>query len=114
MKIHNNSVGKGKGITTIFKQNYSVQKDIKEESYQITKITSQSQDIVNIYRSSVGSYDVSLIENLISLINPNKDTIVLGDFNMCFITEKDRIVLTTLHSMGFKQLVTMPSHIQAD
>ena len=50
MEKHLNSVGHGKGIATYFISCYSFTMDVKTENYQMTKITSVSQDIINVYR----------------------------------------------------------------
>jgi hypothetical protein len=48
---YNNSVGKGKGISTLYTDNYQWDKDITRPYYQITKIASEHQEIINVYRS---------------------------------------------------------------
>ena len=35
---HNNSVGRGKGISTFYKSDYTVEKDVTKPNYQMTKL----------------------------------------------------------------------------
>ena len=77
-KQHNNSVGKGKGISTFFTEEYELEKDITNPSYQMTKITSERLEIINIYRS-IGAETENLLEDLCALISPGKQTLLLGD-----------------------------------
>ena len=44
--------GRGKGIVTYFSQEFQVENDISNPLYQITKITSEKLDVLNVYRSS--------------------------------------------------------------
>ena len=107
---HNNVVGRGKGISTLYQSNFEVEKIIRTPSYQITKLTSDSRDIINLYRSS-GANTASFLSHLNQLINLNKHTLVLGDFNICYNEERINPVFQKLRSLGFKQLVQHATHI---
>ena len=48
------------------------------------------------------------------LINPNRRTVITGDFNFDYLKEKDNVVRVTLESHGFKQLVTKPTTIRGN
>ena len=109
---HYNSVGNGKGIATFFSKNYQVEKYITKNSYQITKIKSLTRDIINVYRSSSGVDDEEFCSDLTSLFNPSKETLIVGDFNICYKSEKATKILKTLDTLGFSQLVKKPTHSQ--
>jgi exonuclease III len=110
-KQHNNSVGKGKGISTFFTEEYELEKDITNPSYQMTKITSERLEIINVYRS-IGAETENLLEDLCSLISPGKQTLLLGDFNLCFMSESFHQLFQALKGMGYKQIVEDPTSIK--
>ena len=105
-----NSVGPGKGIVTYSKHEYSLEKNIQTSHYQITKITSATLDIINIYRSSSDVSSSCLIMDLSSLFNKNKKTLLVGDLNICFINERQHKILIEIEKHGFKQQVKYPTH----
>ena len=51
LQQHNNSIGKGKGITTFYKQNYVWAGYVTKANYQLTKLKSDAMDVINVYRS---------------------------------------------------------------
>ena len=108
---HNNSVGKGKGVSTFWKKNFKWHSDITKPNYQMTKIQTDHMDIINIYRSS-GAENKNFIEDLVSLITPGKEAVILGDFNICYSEERFSPVFETLEGFGFKQIVSEPTHIE--
>ena len=111
MKQHNNSVGRGKGVMTLFKSNYCVVKDITKEKYQMTKLASETKEIINIYKSS-DAKDEEFRDDLIELINFNKETLVMGDFNICYINERSNLIVKALEDVRFVQHVKFPTHIE--
>ena len=46
------------------------------------------------------------------MITNEKQTIILGDFNLCYQSQRDHPIFNLLHDMNFVQLVTSPSHIE--
>ena len=108
---HNNSVGKGKGITTFYKQSFAWVRDVTKTDYQITKINSDSVDVINVYRSA-GAENKSFLEDLFSLVSSGTQTLILGDFNICYQTEPTNQVFLALASKGFIQIVNHPTHIE--
>ena len=110
-KQHNNSFGRGKGITTFYQKEFVWKKDVTKANYQITKVLSEEIDIINIYRSS-GAENINFVEDLCGLVTSGKQTIILGDFNLCFASENSNQVFQALKSMGFQQLVKHPTHIE--
>lgn len=51
LTVHHNAVGLGRGVTTLFSDKFIWVADVKKGDYQITKISSDSADILNVYRS---------------------------------------------------------------
>ena len=109
--LHVNSVGRGRGIATYHKANYCFVEDTKRIDQQMTKISSESQDIINVYRSE-GADSSLFIEDLIQLFDSTKTTIIVGDFNICFKAENNHPVLRKLELLGFIQKVLAPTHIE--
>ena len=107
---HDNSVGKGKGITTLFSDKYEFEKDIKNPNYQFTKIVSESLDIINVYRSEAAN-SVDFIEDLIGMTDASKQTLVLGDFNICYLSENSHSVFQAFHIKGYHQIVKSPTSL---
>ena len=64
-----------------------------------------------MYRSS-GANNVELTDQLKSLIRQDKTTVICGDFNECFATEKATGVSKMLEDYGFTQLVTKATHLK--
>ena len=106
-----NSIGAGKGIATYFAHNYNFERDITTEKYQITKIKSKKHDVINVYRSSTASSS-QFISDLKSMFDSNQQTFMVGDFNICYISEIDHQVIKTIKEFGFKQKVRAPTHIE--
>ena len=106
---HVNGFGRGTGIITYFRSNYSFEDDVSDEKFQMTKVSSETLDVINVYRSK-GANSEKFLDNLVSIFQPNKETLVLGDFNLCFQTETNHTIVKFLKDFGFKQLVTHPTH----
>ena len=101
-----NSVGLGKGLATYcsspfkFKQHYCLQ------DCQLTKITSEKLEIINVYRSA----QCRDFENELELlINIKKPTIVCGDTNINVGATSCRL-MELMTNLGFIQLVTVSTH----
>ena len=106
-----NSIGRGKGIATYYKNDYKHDKNINSEGISFTKLESDKLDVVAIYRSQEGSV-TTLIEQLESLITEGKTTIVGGDFNICALGNPNNYITQSLKEIGFKQLVRKSTHIE--
>ena len=111
LQQHNNSIGKGKGITTFYKQIYFWVGDVTDANYQLTKLKSDVMDVINVYRSD-GAENNAFVEDLVGMITSGKQTLILGDFNICYISEFSNLVFQELRSKGFKQLVKHPTHME--
>ena len=107
---HNNSVGRGKGIATLYKLPFSFHLDVKRPHYQLTKLTSLNIDVINVYRST--DTDTKMFLTDIKKIISDKKTLIIGDFNLCFLSETHHEIFQFLESWGFHQLVKHPTHIK--
>ena len=97
---HFASVGRGKGIATYFREGFTVEKVILKPTYQMTKITSEYKEIINVYRSA--NAPNNFLDDLLSLINEEKITYIIGDFNICYKSEKNHGVVKSLEDMRFR------------
>ena len=101
-----NSVGLGKGLATYCSTPFKLKQHYCLEDCQLTKITSEKLDIINVYRSS----QCRVFEDeLKSLINIKKPTIVCGDTNINVAADSCQL-MDLMTSLGFKQLVTGSTH----
>ena len=105
---HNNSVGKGKGIATFYTENYKWVEDITEPLYQFTKLGSEQLDIINVYRSE-GAETKNFLKDLFGLICSKKQTLIVGDFNLCYLSAISHQLFQAFHSKGYQQLVKVPT-----
>ena len=107
-----NSYGgkRGKGILTYYKLcMFSPKTDIKEEDLQITMLSSNTTDIISVYRSSTNK---TLVTHLKHLIHPEKKVVICGDFNFCYIENRGSSILKFLRQDGFYQFVPHATHIE--
>ena len=107
--LHLNSVGRGKGIATYTTEDFNLDGHILQPNLQISKVTSQDLDIINVYRSD-SCKDFELF--LSSQINRNKETIIVGDMNIDLNRKgpKQQILMNFLKEYGLHQLVTKSTH----
>ena len=66
-------------------------------------------DIINVYRSQ-GMNNAELAKDLEGLINMSKLTIICGDFNFCYIEQRDNEITQMLVQSGFTQQVHEATH----
>ena len=111
-KLWSNSVGHGKGLATYFKADkFHHQADVKDVLFQLTKVSSETMDIISIYKSAGG--DVRTFHNhLLKLIDETKITIICGDFNICFKSDRNNYLIKLLEEYGFTQLVHKATHLK--
>ena len=105
------SVGHGKGLAVFVKEGVKFESMtcIPEANIQIMKITTAKLDIITVYRSD-SEPEFRAAHHLSQLIEPDKDTLVVGDLNYC--AGKERKDLSRFFAReGFSQLVTLPTHI---
>ena len=111
-KSHFNSVGPGKGLAVYFKEDiFEHVQDVKKDNMQLTKLKSSRMDIIAVYRSEQGNSS-ELLEHIKELITPEKNTIICGDFNICYFANRRNRVSKYLEENGFTQLVKEATHIQ--
>ena len=109
-----NSNGKGKGLGIYFKKDILKHKaDIKEENIQRSKFTSSDIVLLVLYRSQTGSLKL-LKQYLEKIQHGDKPTLVIGDFNSCFINESPIFLMKYFNENSFSQLVNEPTHIEGN
>ena len=67
-------------------------------------------DIAVVYRSQEGKQSV-IVDFVETLISDKRTTIVMGDFNLCAIKDRNSFLNLYMEIKGFKQIVTKPTHI---
>ena len=111
-ELHLNSKGNGKGVATYFRKDmFKHEFDVKEDYMQLSKFTSKMLDIITLYRSQSGDFN-KLIEYIDLMSTDGKPLLVLGDFNFCFMNNKNHRVKQHLKAKNFSQLIREPTHIQ--
>ena len=45
------------------------------------------------------------------IVSPTKNTIVYGDFNICYRKDKNNVISNKLKNLGFQQIANDPTHI---
>ena len=109
-KLHCNSQGRGKGLAIYMKENFEHVQDIRTPTIQISKIASNKMDIIVVYRSQEEKF-ISMRRHIQSLVNLEKTTLIIGDFNYCSLNNKNE-VSKFLEQSQFKQLVKTSTHIE--
>merc|ERR1712240_788582 len=105
-----NSIGRGKGITSYYKENFKHVTNIKCEGFSVSKLESNNMDIIGVYRSQ-GANNKDLIEKLKMIIDNEKFTIIGGDMNVCVRENPENHITKSLTEVGFKQIVSESTHI---
>ena len=111
-ELHLNSNGRGKGIAVYYKGdkgNWS--SDVKKPNFQITKVEFSNLDVISLYRSS-NSKISEVLGSLVGMLDFSKINLLCGDFNVCFQTNRENLLIRSLENIGFKQLVTEATHIK--
>ena len=109
---HFNSVGNGKGIAVYIKDAlFKPTIDIKQDKMQITKVESIDMEIISVYRSEQGN-PTELLTHIINMINTERTTVIVGDFNICYHMNRNNKISKYLQNTGFQQLVEEPTHIK--
>ena len=106
------SVGLGKGIATLIKDEIEHSKDeIAEAKLQIMKINLRELDSINVYRSA-GYCLKHTFARIEEMIDPCKATLITGDFNVCLKKTPQNDVTRQLENFGFSQLVERATHVE--
>ena len=103
-------ISNGRGIASFVKVNTLGRETIEESDMQMEKLSLEKVDIIQVYRSSNGNKQ-KFIEKLTKIMNDRKITVILGDFNICAITEARDTVIEFLIRRGFKSLMMEPTQI---
>ena len=109
---HFTCVGPGKGVAVYVNDkiaSYSYT-DTNEPLLQLGKISLDDLDIITIYRSQ-DEPPFRAAHFLKESINLEKTTLVVGDFNVCPRRKPNNELTTFLSGQMFRQLVTLPTHI---
>ena len=111
-KLHLNSVGRGNGLATYYKEDkFHHVEDIKLENMQMTKISSNELDLVSFYRSKECNKK-TFVTKLVELVKQDRMTILCGDLNICLAEESENGVSEVLQQLGFLQLVNEATHFE--
>ena len=84
--------------------------EVKQPYVQITKLGNPDLDVITVYRSQEESL-FTLKNYLHSLINTNKTTLIIGDFNFCYFKNRNE-VSKYLEDTQFHQLINEATHIE--
>ena len=106
MNLNLNSQGRGRGIATYYNSKYGFDGRISEKDLQMTKISSENLDVINIYRSS---HNKTLKERISTLVEPDRPTIICGDINCDFSSENPDF-FSSLQELGFEKVNQIPTH----
>ena len=110
-KLHLNSQGRGKGMAIYMKEGkFNHTEDVSTPNLQISLMSSTEVDVISIYKSHEESFKFTL-DHLKATIHPEKTTIIVGDFNFCYLTTTN-IVTEHLEKYKFIQLVKEATHIE--
>ena len=105
-----NAVGQGKGLATYLSSPFKLAQHYCLEDCQLTKVSSDKLDVINVYRSA----KCMVFENeLQSIINVKRPTIVCGDTNINVGPDPSKCSSSFVHfmaSLGFTQLVSGSTH----
>ena len=106
------SKGHGKGLAVYVKEGVDHQSTtmISLANIQLIKITMAKLDVIAVYRSADESEDRAA-QLLGDVVDPDKDTLVVGDLNYCDGKERKELGKFFARA-GFAQLVTLPTHIR--
>ena len=110
-KTHLVNVGKGKGIASFVKTSITAKiVSVKEARLQIVKVSLDDIDSINLYRSSNYSTKDTW-DALSTMIDPDKTTVITGDFNICLRKNQINTITSALYDCGFSQLQHEATHI---
>ena len=105
------SMGRGKGVAVYVKEGLTILGVSKftDANIQLVKVVMKELETINIYRSQDETLS-SAANHLQNFIHPVKDTLIVGDVNIC--ATKPNELSNFLGGEGFHQLVTLPTHIK--
>ena len=104
--------GRGKGIAIFVRSDIfgnSSCTSLAKPNLQMMKLIMPTLDIINVYRSQQEPLN-EVRRHLESVVEPRKPTLVLGDFNFCYMKEKN-CLSEWFEGIGFHQVVFSATHI---
>ena len=110
-RAHFASQGRGKGLAAFVKEGVRRIIGISrfgEPNLQMVKVDMANVEVIGIYRSQEEPLH-RLNQILRGFVNPRKDTLIVGDVNIC--ANKPNDLGNYLRKERFRQLVTLPTHI---
>ena len=108
-----NCKGRGKGLATYVRAGkFEHDCDVKMPHFQITKLTTDTMDVINVYRSQEAVF-MDVVKSLKGMINLQKNTLVVGDLNYCYL-ESGNDLSEFLTKQQFHQLVDSPTHVDGN
>ena len=107
--LHLNSVGLGKGIATYCSEEFEHDFDITEPNCQLTRVSSDMLDVINVYRSANCN---NFFEKLSALIREDRPSLVTGDINIDLTRRRPQEYHDFLRIFEMEQLVLRPTHMQ--
>ena len=110
-KLHLNSCSeeRGKGIAIYYPvENCEVKQIVKDKTLQCSILFLPDLDVITMYRSK---HCMIGLQQITSIINPNKATVICGDLNICYKTNKSHPFVQSLLHLGFVQMVSEATHI---
>ena len=110
-RAHFASQGRGKGLAAFVKEGVRRIIGISrfgEPNLQMVKVDMANVEVIGIYRSQEEPLH-RLNQILRGFVNPRKDTLIIGDLNICATKTND--LGNYLRKERFRQLVTLPTHI---
>ena len=103
---------KCKGLAIYYKAElFKPGPEIKDDKMQISKLVSNEVEVIVVYRSEKGNLN-DLVEHLKKIINREENTVITGDFNICYISNRKNKVTKYLENDGFSQLMNEATHIK--
>ena len=111
-RTHFTSQGRGKGLAVYVRENLTILDTLNFAAphLQLSKIVMERLDIITVYRSQDEPF-FRAAHHLKTLIDPKKDTLVVGDLNYC-AKKGENDLSKYLARSRFHQLVTLPTHIK--
>ena len=78
---------------------------------QLTKLKSSNLEVIAVYRSEQGNPS-ELLNHIIDLISQSANTVICGDFNICYLSQRNNKIIKYLEQNGFTQLIKEATHVK--
>ena len=105
------SQGRGKGVVTYFKSIFKVTGEMNSNTHQISKVSSETYDVINVYRNANETAPLdSFLKDLCDLISEQRQVYIVGDFNIDLLKSPTHPICTKLIDKGFQQIVSLSTH----